>query len=156
MYEFGWYNLEMDAWVNHEKDAWVNLYKGWEFQPKWSENHKARANVESCLFLPEDWICLNQAWALLGYAAGNFALLRSWNRRYTCYRFSIYLKGSLHHINPISKYLSNSNSLSCHHIPINTTKEIDGETVTGIPDVPGLYYGKPFGAFNIWLFHIHV
>ncbi len=25
MYEFGWYNLEMDAWVNHEMDAWVNL-----------------------------------------------------------------------------------------------------------------------------------
>ena len=24
-YEFGWYNLEMDAWVNHEMDAWVNL-----------------------------------------------------------------------------------------------------------------------------------
>ena len=40
MYEFGWYNLEMDAWVNH---------------------------VESCLYLPEDWICLNQAWALLGF-----------------------------------------------------------------------------------------
>ncbi len=46
MYEFGWYNLEMDAWVNHEMDAWVNhemdawvnLNQGWEFQPKWSEN----------------------------------------------------------------------------------------------------------------------
>ncbi len=24
-YEFGWYNLEMDAWVNHEMDALVNL-----------------------------------------------------------------------------------------------------------------------------------
>ncbi len=43
MYDFGWYNLEMDAWVNHEMD------------------------VESCLYLPEGWICLNQAWALLGY-----------------------------------------------------------------------------------------
>ena len=21
MYEFAWYNLEMDAWVNHEMDA---------------------------------------------------------------------------------------------------------------------------------------
>ncbi len=29
-------------------------------------HHKARADVESCLFLPEGWICLNQAWALLG------------------------------------------------------------------------------------------
>ncbi len=29
-------------------------------------HHKARANVESCLYLPEGWICLNQAWALLG------------------------------------------------------------------------------------------
>ncbi len=38
MYEFGWYNLGMDAWVNHEMDAWVNLNQGWEFQPKWSEN----------------------------------------------------------------------------------------------------------------------
>ncbi len=25
MYEFGWYNLEIDAGVNHEMDAWVNL-----------------------------------------------------------------------------------------------------------------------------------
>ncbi len=24
-------------------------------------HHKARANVESCLYLPEGWICLNQA-----------------------------------------------------------------------------------------------
>ena len=30
-------------------------------------HHKARANVESCLYLPEGWICLNQAWALLGH-----------------------------------------------------------------------------------------
>ncbi len=29
-------------------------------------HHKVRANVESCLYLLEGWICLNQAWALLG------------------------------------------------------------------------------------------
>ncbi len=35
------------------------LIQGWT-------SHKTRANVESCLFLPEPWIGLNQAWALLG------------------------------------------------------------------------------------------
>ena len=29
-------------------------------------HHKARTNVESCLYLLEGWICLNPAWALLG------------------------------------------------------------------------------------------
>ncbi len=39
----------------------------WLVQP-WNGclSHKARANVESCLYLPEGWICLNQAWALVG------------------------------------------------------------------------------------------
>ncbi len=34
-------------------------------------HHKARANVESCLYLPEGWICLNQAWALLWQGCGS-------------------------------------------------------------------------------------
>ena len=50
----------MDTWVHHKMDAWVNLHWGW-----WTP-YITRANVESCLFLAEGWICLNLAWMLLG------------------------------------------------------------------------------------------
>ncbi len=48
-------------------------------------HHKARANVESCLHLPEGWICLNQAWALLGTSSCIFlsspVFQTEWHRR---------------------------------------------------------------------------
>ena len=42
LYEFGWYNLEMDAWVNLKMNAWVNF-----LLPS-----KRLTNVKSCLYLP--------------------------------------------------------------------------------------------------------
>ena len=58
--------------ILHLNRAWNH----WHLLPKINvvANPSQRlANIESCLFMPEGWICLNQAWALLGILECNIA-----------------------------------------------------------------------------------